>query len=337
MRGRESGKRTKRVSPLWRAADAATFTIARRKHSLFLDSLSLSFSFSLSLARLAIMPRTDAANHVRTAPFIVGPWRHTTRKNKNMESGDDGSDGGDAGADASAGQRTTTLTSAPLPPLAKKPAPGEEPDYDSAWDDEEADRDVEGAEDEEEIAAAEEEEEDEGGAKQGFEETKTLSGRGYLAFFPPSGSSSSPFLRAVSGHLVDAASMTAVGVSGIEIDPADSGDLGAEVPPADACSFAAGDRLLALALFLKKGGKKRGRGGGGAPCSSPLPSAVVLALASMMEKTIIMPAHRMDDGEHEMRTGHTLFNDYAAVAESLEVYTPFDCAWPRGRAAARSL
>ena len=58
------------------------------------------------------------------------------------------------------------------------------------------------------------------------------------------------------------------------------------------------------------------------------PAGVVLALASMMEKTIIMPAHRMDDGEHEMRTGHSLFQDYAAVAESLDVYTPFDCAWP---------
>jgi acyl-[acyl-carrier-protein] desaturase len=56
------------------------------------------------------------------------------------------------------------------------------------------------------------------------------------------------------------------------------------------------------------------------------PKGVVLALASMMRKTIVMPAHRMDDGEHEMRTGHSLFSDYAAVAESLGVYTPFDYA-----------
>lgn len=222
------------------------------------------------------MPRTDAANHVRTAPFIVGPWRNTTRKKKKEEEESGGGDGDDDGnGDASAGQRattataTTTLTSAPPPPLA------EEPDYDSAWDDDKPDHDAE-----EEEEGDEEEEEDategEGGgrAQEGAEAT-TLSGRGYLAFYSSPSSPSSP-LRAVSGHLVDAASMSAIGVSGLEIDPADSGEVGPEVPPADACSFAAGDRLLALALFVKGGGGGRA----GASETAPSPSAVVLALAS---------------------------------------------------------
>ena len=72
--------------------------------------------------------------------------------------------------------------------------------------------------------------------------------------------------------------MSAIGVSGIEIDPSTAENLGAGVPPADACSFAAGDRLMALALFMCGGRKSRAKAS--ASSSSPSPSAVVLALAS---------------------------------------------------------
>lgn len=56
------------------------------------------------------------------------------------------------------------------------------------------------------------------------------------------------------------------------------------------------------------------------------PAGVVLALAQMMKRTIVMPAHNMDDGAHAARTGRSLFTDYAAVADRLGVYTPFDYA-----------
>jgi acyl-[acyl-carrier-protein] desaturase len=56
------------------------------------------------------------------------------------------------------------------------------------------------------------------------------------------------------------------------------------------------------------------------------PHGVVLALADMMRKTIQMPAHNMDDGEHLDRTGRSLFTDYAAVAEKLGVYSAYDYA-----------
>ena len=36
-----------------------------------------------------------------------------------------------------------------------------------------------------------------------------------------------------------------------------------------------------------------------------------------------MPAHNMDDGQHAARTGKSLFDDYAAVADRLGV-----CARP---------
>jgi len=207
------------------------------------------------------MPRTDAANHVRTAPFVVGPWRTTTRKKKrkNEEEGECGE--GDVDVDASLTKATlptpTSFVVAP-PPLAPKQQQPD--DFDSAW--------------EEELEA-------EGDAEDKKEPPKTLSGRGYLAFFSPSSSPSSsnqPLLRAVSGHFVDAGSMTAIGVSGLEIDPSSSGDLGVDVPPADACSFAAGDRMLALALFMEGGGGARRRGRGTTARSKPC--AVVLALAS---------------------------------------------------------
>ena len=79
----------------------------------------------------------------------------------------------------------------------------------------------------------------------------------------------------------------------------------------------------------------------------------MIAFADMMKKQIVMPAHLMDDGEHNSRTGararspppfncsvrpfelsrrvrsntHTgrdLFEDYSAIAERTGVYTPFD-------------
>ena len=56
------------------------------------------------------------------------------------------------------------------------------------------------------------------------------------------------------------------------------------------------------------------------------PAGVVLALAQMMKRTIVMPAHAMDDGEHAARSGRSLFTSYAAVADTLGVYTPFDYA-----------
>ena len=53
------------------------------------------------------------------------------------------------------------------------------------------------------------------------------------------------------------------------------------------------------------------------------PVGVVLALASMMKKQIVMPAHNMDDGQHSTRSSKSLFDDYAAVADRLGV-----CACP---------
>ena len=53
------------------------------------------------------------------------------------------------------------------------------------------------------------------------------------------------------------------------------------------------------------------------------PAGVVLALAAMMRRTIVMPAHNMDDGQHVQRTGKSLFDDYADVADRLGV-----CARP---------
>jgi acyl-[acyl-carrier-protein] desaturase len=53
------------------------------------------------------------------------------------------------------------------------------------------------------------------------------------------------------------------------------------------------------------------------------PAGVVLALAAMMRRTIVMPAHNMDDGQHAARSGKSLFDDYAAVADRIGV-----CACP---------
>jgi acyl-[acyl-carrier-protein] desaturase len=51
----------------------------------------------------------------------------------------------------------------------------------------------------------------------------------------------------------------------------------------------------------------------------------VIAFADMMRKKIVMPAHNMDDGVHGAANGgRNLFEDFSAVAEQLEVYTPRD-------------
>ena len=54
------------------------------------------------------------------------------------------------------------------------------------------------------------------------------------------------------------------------------------------------------------------------------PEGTLLAFADMMKKQIVMPAHLMDDGQHQGRTGRALFTDYSAVAERTGVYTPSD-------------
>lgn len=55
------------------------------------------------------------------------------------------------------------------------------------------------------------------------------------------------------------------------------------------------------------------------------PSGAMLAFADMMRKTILMPAHMMDDGRHaEINGGRNLFHDFSAVAEDAGVYTALD-------------
>lgn len=45
----------------------------------------------------------------------------------------------------------------------------------------------------------------------------------------------------------------------------------------------------------------------------------------MMRKSIVMPAHLMDDGEHAGKNGgRNLFSDFSAVADSTGTYTAFD-------------
>jgi len=56
------------------------------------------------------------------------------------------------------------------------------------------------------------------------------------------------------------------------------------------------------------------------------PSGGVLAFADMMRKQIVMPAHLMDDMEHEARNKRNLFADFSAVAERTGTYTAFDYA-----------
>lgn len=50
----------------------------------------------------------------------------------------------------------------------------------------------------------------------------------------------------------------------------------------------------------------------------------MLAFHDMMRKQIVMPAHLMNDGEHELKNGRKLFADFSDVAERLGVYTAAD-------------
>eukprot|EP00210_Caulerpa_lentillifera_P001906 g1833.t1 len=54
------------------------------------------------------------------------------------------------------------------------------------------------------------------------------------------------------------------------------------------------------------------------------PNGTMLAFHDMMRKQIVMPAHLMDDGEHELKNGRKLFADFSEVAERLGVYTATD-------------
>lgn len=54
------------------------------------------------------------------------------------------------------------------------------------------------------------------------------------------------------------------------------------------------------------------------------PSGAMAAFGDMMKKQIVMPAHMMDDNEHQARTGRNLFQDFSAVAERTGTYTAYD-------------
>lgn len=57
------------------------------------------------------------------------------------------------------------------------------------------------------------------------------------------------------------------------------------------------------------------------------PDGAMLAFADMMRKQIVMPAHMMNDGEHEQNTGgRNLFADFSAIAEKTGTYTAWDYA-----------
>ncbi len=47
----------------------------------------------------------------------------------------------------------------------------------------------------------------------------------------------------------------------------------------------------------------------------------MLAFYDMMKKSIVMPAHLMDDLEHEAANGRNLFKDFSSVAQSTGTYT----------------
>lgn len=51
------------------------------------------------------------------------------------------------------------------------------------------------------------------------------------------------------------------------------------------------------------------------------PSGAMIAFTDMMRKQIVMPAHLMDDGEHQGKTGRNLFKDFSSVAQSTGTYT----------------
>lgn len=52
----------------------------------------------------------------------------------------------------------------------------------------------------------------------------------------------------------------------------------------------------------------------------------MLAFEDMMRKQIVMPAHLMDDCQHQKNTGRALFDDFSTVAERVGVYTASDYA-----------
>lgn len=57
------------------------------------------------------------------------------------------------------------------------------------------------------------------------------------------------------------------------------------------------------------------------------PNGATLAFADMMKKQIVMPAHLMNDNQHEEKNkGRNLFADFAAVAERTGTYTANDYA-----------
>jgi acyl-[acyl-carrier-protein] desaturase len=57
------------------------------------------------------------------------------------------------------------------------------------------------------------------------------------------------------------------------------------------------------------------------------PNGAMLAFADMMRKQIVMPAHLMNDLEHEGKNhGRNLFADFSDVAQRLGVYTASDYA-----------
>ena len=57
------------------------------------------------------------------------------------------------------------------------------------------------------------------------------------------------------------------------------------------------------------------------------PDGAMLAFGDMMRKQIVMPAHMMNDLEHEGKNAdRNLFADFSDVAQRLEVYTAHDYA-----------
>jgi acyl-[acyl-carrier-protein] desaturase len=55
------------------------------------------------------------------------------------------------------------------------------------------------------------------------------------------------------------------------------------------------------------------------------PDGAMLAFGDMMRKQIVMPAHLMDDLEHEGKNeGRNLFSDFSDVAQRLGIYTAED-------------
>lgn len=56
------------------------------------------------------------------------------------------------------------------------------------------------------------------------------------------------------------------------------------------------------------------------------PDGAVLAFADLMRKSIVMPAHMMDDGAHQQETGRSLFSDFSSIAEATGTYTAADYA-----------